>query len=379
MELPWSSHSLCTPGVAGPTCTTAAQLHNLKSQMAYQRAAPSYARRVAAAGQRAQQPMKQPLPPVAQMLEQRVERQLQAARRRAAERAAESCRQGALFVDPFAAALVDNTPTERDQSACSSGEYCVATHFIDQSLLRAVAAGGLDGGRLHQVVLLADGLDTRPYRLPWPPTTAIYDVSPASAFSAVTAVLQGTAATVPAGCLVRHVSAELVEAEDWRDEGWGEKLVRLGYQATQPSAWALQGLDGLAGEALQSVVGQAALLVAQGSVFVGELQLPDTTATSAEADGAQQELRELFGRNGFLVRFLSHADAAASLGAAAEARLVGSSGDGDCGGGGGDCSGTAVLFVAEQQRWCEAELEGARWELARAEDDDGEEGFWDAP
>eukprot|EP00850_Spirogloea_muscicola_P025119 SM002227S07081 [mRNA] locus=s2227:34:1841:+ [translate_table: standard] len=335
MELPWGSHSLCTPGVAGPTCTAAPQLHKLKSQMAYRRAAASYARPVAAAGQRAQQPMKQPLPPVAPLLEQRVERRLQAARRRAAERAAESCRQGALFVDPFAAALVDNAPSPPDQSACSIGEYCVATHFIDQSLLRAVAAGGPDGGRLHQVVLLADGLDTRPYRLPWPPTTAIYDVSPASAFSAVTDVLQGMAATVPAGCLVRHVSTELVEAEDWRDEGWGEKLVRLGYQATQPSAWALQGLDGLASEALQSVVGQAALLAARGSVFVGELQLPATTATSAEADGAQQELRELFGRNGFLVRFLSHADAAASLGAAAEARLAGSSGDGGGGGGGG--------------------------------------------
>ncbi|GFZ19406.1 S-adenosyl-L-methionine-dependent methyltransferases superfamily protein [Actinidia rufa] len=39
----------------------------------------------------------------------------------------------------------------------------------------------MDG--LEQVVLLTDGMDTRPYRLSWPTSTIMFDVSPARVFT----------------------------------------------------------------------------------------------------------------------------------------------------------------------------------------------------
>ena len=49
------------------------------------------------------------------------------------------------------------------------------------------------------------------------------------------------------GCVLRHVSAELSSADDWRDEGWGEKLQRLGYRGDRPSLWIMQVRGGLRG------------------------------------------------------------------------------------------------------------------------------------
>lgn len=55
-------------------------------------------------------------------------------------------------------------------------------------------------------------------------------------------LLSGAEAGVgmPPGTLLRHVSADICEGEDWRDEGWGEKLVRMGYRGDRPSIWVLQ-------------------------------------------------------------------------------------------------------------------------------------------
>lgn len=43
-----------------------------------------------------------------------------------------------------------------------------------------------------QVVLLSDGMDTRPYRLSWPTSTIIFDVSPERVFKRAAEKLEGS-------------------------------------------------------------------------------------------------------------------------------------------------------------------------------------------
>ncbi len=46
----------------------------------------------------------------------------------------------------------------------------VRTRFFDDFFLDAGAAG------VRQAVILASGLDSRPYRLPWPDGTVVYEI-----------------------------------------------------------------------------------------------------------------------------------------------------------------------------------------------------------
>jgi len=49
---------------------------------------------------------------------------------------------------------------------------------------------------------------------------------------------------MPPGTLLSHVSADISTGDDWRDEGWGEKLCRMGYRGDRPSIWLLQVIQG---------------------------------------------------------------------------------------------------------------------------------------
>jgi hypothetical protein len=56
----------------------------------------------------------------------------------------------------------------------------------------------------------------------------------------VYAIMAAVGARIRRGCLLRHVSVELSEDGDWRDESWERNLVSVGYQGTRHSIWALQ-------------------------------------------------------------------------------------------------------------------------------------------
>ena len=47
-------------------------------------------------------------------------------------------------------------------------------------------------------------------------------------------------ARIRRGCMFRHVSVELSEDGDWKDESWERNLVSLGYQGIRSSIWAMQ-------------------------------------------------------------------------------------------------------------------------------------------
>jgi len=60
------------------------------------------------------------------------------------------------------------------------------TRFLDDYLADA-------GGGIRQVVLLASGLDTRPYRLWWPPGTTVYEIDQPAVIDFKSDVLRGWA------------------------------------------------------------------------------------------------------------------------------------------------------------------------------------------
>lgn len=59
------------------------------------------------------------------------------------------------------------------------------------------------------MVLVGDGMDTRPFRLPWPEGTVMFLVAPPESHELAEAVLQAAQARVPRGCLLRRVNLKV--------------------------------------------------------------------------------------------------------------------------------------------------------------------------
>ncbi|KAG2437414.1 hypothetical protein HXX76_006066 [Chlamydomonas incerta] len=143
---------------------------------------------------------------------------LRISRRIAAARAVESRRQqlgssssssssgsseAPLFVDPYAELLAAGR-APAGVSAAEVATDVIATAYTDELLLRAVgltAVNDITEGDYRQVVLLGDALDTRPYRLPWPPGTALYLVAPREAHAVAEAALASEAAAAIAAAV----------------------------------------------------------------------------------------------------------------------------------------------------------------------------------
>jgi methyltransferase (TIGR00027 family) len=153
-------------------------------------------------------------------------------------RAGESNRSDRLFDDPYAAAFVEAMPdaysaqTERSDAAKLIGtrialQVVVRTKFYDDYLLAAAADG------IRQIVLLAAGLDTRAFRLPWPDGTTVFEVDLPETTSFKNDVL--------AGISTRPTSARQVVVADLTAD-WPAALTIAGFDAAQPTAWLVEGL-----------------------------------------------------------------------------------------------------------------------------------------
>lgn len=157
-------------------------------------------------------------------------------------RAMESGRSDPLFRDPYAAAFVAAAPAvfdrgQRGTVACLSGlssagagfwsHAVIRTRFFDDYLLDVTRRG------IGQVVLLAAGLDTRAYRLAWPPGVRVFELDLADVLEFKSQVLDDQAATPR--CDRRSVPADL--RADWRSP-----LTGAGLRPEQPTAWLLEGL-----------------------------------------------------------------------------------------------------------------------------------------
>lgn len=166
----------------------------------------------------------------------------------AAARAAETGRADRLINDPYARILVEGAGagswdyiadeafvaqvTESDPEAGKLFEHmgnyqAVRTHFFDAFFAAAVDAG------IRQIVILASGLDSRAFRLPWPAGTTVFEIDQPK-------VLEYKSAT-----LAEHGVQPTVErrevAIDLRQD-WPAALTAAGFDASRPTAWLAEGL-----------------------------------------------------------------------------------------------------------------------------------------
>lgn len=103
----------------------------------------------------------------------------------------------------------------------------VRTRFFDDFFHDATTKG------IRQVVILAAGLDSRPYRLSWPSGTVLYEVDQPE-------VIEFKSATLAK--LGGEPTAELRPVPiDLRND-WPNALRRCGFNGNQPTAWSAEGL-----------------------------------------------------------------------------------------------------------------------------------------
>lgn len=103
----------------------------------------------------------------------------------------------------------------------------VRTGFFDDYLRSAAAAG------VRQAVILAAGLDSRSYRLAWPPDSVLYEVDQPAVVDFKTRTLADLGAT-PAATR-RTVGVDL-------RQDWPAALRAAGFDPSAPTAWLAEGL-----------------------------------------------------------------------------------------------------------------------------------------
>jgi methyltransferase (TIGR00027 family) len=180
----------------------------------------------------------------------------------AAARARESERADRLFDDPLAAALAGPDGVawlERMEFAAQSdspGLYpVIRTRFFDDFLLDACRRLGV-----RQVVLAAAGLDTRAFRLNWPPQVCLYEMDLPEVLDAKEEVIE--AAGAKASCERRTIRVDLSQ------ETWPEALLAVGYQPERPSVWLIEGLlFYLTRAAVHGLLGKVGALTVTGSLL----------------------------------------------------------------------------------------------------------------
>ncbi|CRZ16695.1 class I SAM-dependent methyltransferase [Mycolicibacterium neworleansense] len=153
------------------------------------------------------------------------------------------------------------------------------TKYFDEYFTRAIDAG------VKQVVLLAAGLDSRAYRLPWADGTVVYELDQPR-------VLEFKRDTM--NRLGEQPTAERREvAIDLRDD-WPQALRESGFDPSRPSAWIAEGLlIYLPATAQEQLFAGIDALAAPGS-FVGieeAVPMPDEAfeAKRAEAVSSGEE------------------------------------------------------------------------------------------
>lgn len=149
---------------------------------------------------------------------------------------------------------------EFDPQRMARGMAC-RTRFYDQFFLDATRGG------IRQVVILASGLDSRAYRLPWPAGTVVYEVDMPEVIEFKTLTL---------GDLGAEPTAERrTVAIDLRDD-WASVLQAAGFDPQAPSAWSAEGLVVyLPDEAQDALFDNITTLSAPGSRLAFEF-VPDT-------------------------------------------------------------------------------------------------------
>ncbi|CDO87051.1 SAM-dependent methyltransferase [Mycobacterium triplex] len=103
----------------------------------------------------------------------------------------------------------------------------VRTKYFDDYFVDATTGG------VRQVVILASGLDSRAYRLPWPAETVVYEIDQPQVIQFKTTTLAGIGA--------HPTATRRTIAIDLRQD-WPAALRAAGFDTTTPTAWLAEGL-----------------------------------------------------------------------------------------------------------------------------------------
>lgn len=230
----------------------------------------------------------------------------------AASRAVASESPNPIIDDPFAEPLVravgidffikmvdgDITPADldgedADPTAMSmermTDAMAVRTRFFDEFFLDAAEAG------IRQAVILASGLDSRAYRLPWPTGTTVFEIDQPQVIEFKTATLAELGAAPTAER--RAVGIDL-------RFDWPAALRDAGFESSQPTAWIAEGLLGyLPPEAQDTLIDTITELSASGSRFGCE-SVPNVGAMdSDEVRDRMQAVADRWREHGFELDF----------------------------------------------------------------------------
>lgn len=176
------------------------------------------------------------------------------ARWTAAVRAGERARPDRLVDDPWAELLAgpEGMAWLAGRSPASVLPIVIRTRYFDDWLRRVVI-----GGPVRQVVLLAAGLDTRAFRMPWPAGTTVFEIDRADVLDAK-AIALDAAWTAPAAER-RMVPADL-------GGPFADDLAECGFEPSEPAAFLAEGVSFyLAIEAIRHCLGEVSRIAARGS------------------------------------------------------------------------------------------------------------------
>nr|XP_010914468.1 uncharacterized protein LOC105039855 isoform X4 [Elaeis guineensis]XP_010914469.1 uncharacterized protein LOC105039855 isoform X4 [Elaeis guineensis] len=224
--------------------------------------------------------------------------------------------------------------------------YRLATKFLDDKLLSLVSS--MD--ELRQIVLLTDGMDTRPYRLSWPQPSIVYDVSPGRVFKVASQRLKGTGAKISRNCMLVHVPLESSDLQ--------AILCEKGFKGDKPSLWVLQGLPLLTSIGLKDILFAISNLAMKGSILIGELPLCLLGTEVGNMATVQKYMEKLFMSHGFRSDVFDYGEVAKNM------LLDPPSG-----------AYENVLFLAEQLQLSDAQMESWWMHFERIEEEGDEEGF----
>jgi methyltransferase (TIGR00027 family) len=213
----------------------------------------------------------------------------------AASRALASQGPDALLDDPFADPLVravglppfirlidGEVSLDEDDPALNgrtrAEQMTVRTRFFDDFFINATQGG------IRQAVILASGLDTRAYRLPWPAGTVVYEIDQPQVIDFKTNTLANLGANPTAER--RTVSIDL------RDD-WPTALQAVGFDTAQPTAWLAEGvlIGFLPQEAEVRLLDSVTALSAPGSTFAA-----DFGSVRGETEKAKQQAQTMTDR-----------------------------------------------------------------------------------
>ncbi|MGB7504407.1 MAG: SAM-dependent methyltransferase [Mycobacterium sp.] len=145
-------------------------------------------------------------------------------------RAKESASGQPLFTDRYVQALLDGLGTatlDGLPGPALSAQLSTRTKWYDEFFVAAGASG------ISQVVILAAGLESRPWRLPWLTDTVVYEIDRPDVLAYKNATLRAAGAVTA----VKYVPVPVDPGADW-----SVPLRDAGFDHDEPTAWSAEGV-----------------------------------------------------------------------------------------------------------------------------------------